>query len=237
MYNVVCMVTVTGHRGAAAYEPENTIRSFKRALSVGVDAVELDVHLSREGQVMVIHDATVDRTTDGHGSVSSLTFGQLRRLDAGLGERIPTLREVIDLVRGRAVLQVELKGENTERPVVKLVEESGCEGIVRLTSFDHRRVRQAKALNPSIASGVLFVCRPVDPVGLARDAAADALHVHYSMVDREMVTSAHASGLMVSVWNVDDADEAESVASLGVDAIGSNKPDVVIGRLRMKGLG
>jgi len=226
------MVEVTGHRGAAGYEPENTLRSFRRALELGVDAVELDVHLSRDGQLMVIHDPTVDRTTNGHGWVRDLTSEQIRELDAGLGEHVPALQEVIDLVLGRAIIQIELKGEDTEAPVVRLIERNRCEDGVRLTSFDHRRVQRARALNASIKTGVLFVCRPVDPVGLALDAGADALHVNHAMVDEELVKSAHGADLRVAVWNVDEADEAETIAALGVDAIGSNKPDVVIERLR-----
>ncbi len=229
------MVNVTGHRGAAAYEPENTLRSFRRALEFGVDAVELDVHLSRDGQLMVIHDPTVDRTTDGHGWVRDLTGEELRALDAGLGEHVPTLQEVIDLVRGKAVVQIELKVEGTETPVVRLVELNRCERDVVLTSFHHPRVRRVKALSPSIQTGVLFVCRPVDPVGLAKDADADALHVNRAMVDKELVTPAHAAGLRVAVWTVDDPEEAETIAELGVDAIGSNRPDVVIERLRGTG--
>ncbi|MEM2906184.1 MAG: glycerophosphodiester phosphodiesterase family protein [Candidatus Bathyarchaeia archaeon] len=228
------MVEVTGHRGAAGLEPENTLRSFRRAVELGVDAVELDVHLSLDDELIVMHDARVDRTTNGKGWVRDLRSEQIRRLDAGLGEHVPILQEVIDLVLGKAAIQIELKGKGTEAPTVRLIEANRCEAQVRLTSFDHRRVKSVKALNPSIRTGVLFACRPIDPVRLAKDADADALHIHHAMVDQELVAAAHAAGLRVAVWNIDDPDEAEAAAALGVDAVGTNRPDIVTERLRRK---
>ena len=109
------MVVKVGHRGAAGHEPENTLRSFRKALDLGADMVELDVHLCGTGELVVIHDETVDRTTDGSGSVRDMPFHELRGLDAGKGERIPTLREVLDLLEGRAGVNIELKGPEYRR--------------------------------------------------------------------------------------------------------------------------
>ena len=106
---------LTGHRGAAALEPENTLLSMQKAIDLGVDQIELDVHLTRDQHLVVIHDTTVDRTTDGQGAVADFTLEEIKRLDAGKGERIPTLQEVIDLVRGKVVLQIELKGTRHRR--------------------------------------------------------------------------------------------------------------------------
>src|SRR4030042_4999738 len=103
------MAKIMGHRGASFYEPENTLRSFRRALQMGVAAVELDVHRTRDGRLAVIHDATLERTTNGRGRVRDFTLAELQQLDAGQGERIPSLEEALDLVRGRALLLVELK--------------------------------------------------------------------------------------------------------------------------------
>ena len=115
------MVNVTGHRGAAGLEPENTLRSFQRALDLGVDAIELDVHLTKDQHLVVIHDATVDRTTDGSGVVGDLTLHKIQQLDAGLGEHVPTLQEVIDLVAHKAILQIELKGLGVEHKVAQTI--------------------------------------------------------------------------------------------------------------------
>src|SRR5437660_7666970 len=110
-----------GHRGAAALEPENTIRSFRRAIELGCDFAECDVHLTRDGQLAVMHDAAVDRTTNGSGPISDFTMAELKQLDAGQGERVPTLDEVLETVRGRIKLLIELKGPGTEALTVQTV--------------------------------------------------------------------------------------------------------------------
>ena len=110
---------LTGHRGAAALEPENTLLSMQKAIDLSVDQIEIDVHLTSDQHLVVIHDTTVDRTTDGQGAVADFTLEKIKQLDAGKGERIPTLQEVIDLVRGKVVLQIELKGPNTAKPAKK----------------------------------------------------------------------------------------------------------------------
>src|SRR5205823_15082801 len=114
-------ILVTGHRGAAGLEPENTLRSFRRACDLGVDRIETDVRLTRDDRLICVHDAAVDRTTNGVGPVAEMSFDQLRWLDAGDGERIPTLEEALATVRGRAVLQIELKGEGTARPTLEVL--------------------------------------------------------------------------------------------------------------------
>ena len=155
-------VIVTGHRGAAGLEPENTIRSFQRALALGVDQVELDVHLTHDRELVVIHDETLDRTTNGRGPVHAVTLAEIQTLDAGKGERVPTLQEVIDVVKGRAVLQIELKGLGVEEAVVQAVEANQMVDAVVVTSFRHYMVRRMKALNPRVSTGVLFRCLPLD---------------------------------------------------------------------------
>lgn len=118
------MVVKVGHRGAAGHEPENTLRSFRRAMELGADMVELDVHLCGSGELVVIHDETVDRTTDGTGEVAKMTLDEMRALDAGKGERIPTLQEVIDLATGRMDINIELKGLGTAGPALEHIEDA-----------------------------------------------------------------------------------------------------------------
>ena len=131
------MVKVIGHRGAAGLEPENTLRSIGKAIELGVDQVEIDVRLTKDRRLVVIHDPTVGRTTNGQGYVKDFTFEELRRLDAGKGERIPSLEEVLSLTKGKIVLQIELKEEGTARPVVRLIESMDAEGDAILSSFIH----------------------------------------------------------------------------------------------------
>jgi glycerophosphoryl diester phosphodiesterase len=222
------LVIVTGHRGAAGLEPENTMRSFKRALALGVDQVELDVHLTKDHELVVIHDATVDRTTNGTGSIQAYTLDEIQTLDAGEGERVPTLQEVIDLVKGRAVLQIELKGLGVEEAAVEKVEANGIVDEVVLTSFRHYMVRKVKTINPKMSTGVLFRCLPLDASRLARDAGAEGLHPNVNYIDTHLVEDGHRYGLKVRAWNTDDPEQMRWLLTLGVDAIGSNRPDILL---------
>jgi len=217
---------IIGHRGAAALEPENTLLSIERAMDIGVDAVEIDVHLSEDKELVVIHDATVDRTTNGTGPVSSYTVQEIKRLDAGKGETIPTLQEVIDLIDRRVMLVIELKEEGTERPVVDLIIQNNLFDKACVISFWHRLVKTVKEMDSRIKTGVLLVGSPVD-VCIATQASADALVMKYTFVDREFVKIAHKKGLKVFIWNIDDQDLLKPYVDMGVDAIGSNDPRVL----------
>ena len=219
---------LTGHRGAAELEPENTRLSIQKAIDLGVDQVEIDVHLTRDQHLVVIHDATVDRTTNGQGAVADFTLEEVKRLDAGKGERIPTLQEVIDLVRGKVVLQIELKGPDTAEPVVRTVEQNNIENEVLLTSFVHERLREARQLNPSLALGALWSNPPDDACEQAIDMGAEAIHIQYQNIDAQLIQKAHAHGLNIRAWNPDTVEEIQRVIDLGVDAVGSNRPDLLI---------
>lgn len=218
---------IMGHRGAAALAPENTLLSIATAMEIGVDAVEIDVHLSKDKEIVVIHDATVDRTTNGTGAVSSYTLEEMKRLDAGKGETIPTLQEVMDLIHGKVNLVIELKDEGTEEPVVDLIQRNGLMENVYVISFWHWLVRTVKDIEGRIKTGVLFVGCPVD-ASIAARVSADALVMKYTFVDKRFVHTAHKEGLTVFVWNIDDPRLVKPYADMGVDGMGSNDPRVLI---------
>jgi len=218
---------IIGHRGAAALEPENTLLSIKRAIDIGVDAIEIDVHLSKDKELVVIHDATVDRTTNGTGPVSGYSVQEIKRLDAGKGEAIPTLQEVIDLIDKRVMLIIELKEEGTEGSVVDLLGRNNLFDKSCVISFWHRLVKTVKAMDSRIRTGVLLVGSPVDAC-VATRASADALVMKYTFVDRELVEMAHEKGLKVFIWNIDDRELLRPYVDMGVDAIGTNDPRVLV---------
>jgi glycerophosphoryl diester phosphodiesterase len=234
-------VWVIGHRGAMGHCPENTMASFERGLELGADWVELDVHLSRDGALMVIHDESVDRTTNGHGLVQDHTLAELKRLDAGAwfgrefaGQTIPTLDEVLDWARQRqTIVDIEIKNApifyaGIEEAVVKTLDRTGMTEQVIVISFDHHAVRKVKALAPRITTGVLYAGRPVDAgLDLARQADADALLPHVAYVTHDDVEAAHAAGLSVAPWTSSDPDTLRHLIECGVDAIGTNHPDVL----------
>lgn len=226
---------IIAHRGASGEAPENTMAAFRRALAIGVDAVELDVHLSADGEPVIIHDPVLARTTDGSGLVSEHTAAALRRLDAGrwfgkpfAGERIPSLAEALDLLRSVGVI-IEIKNGPIYYPeiaarVAEVVKASG-HAAVTASSFDHHVLPEIAALVPEVDTAVLFTARPIDPVRLARDAGARRLHPQWAFVTPDLLEGAHAAGLRVDTWTVNDVPEMARLAAAGVDGIITNFPD------------
>ncbi|MBI3271749.1 MAG: glycerophosphodiester phosphodiesterase [Planctomycetes bacterium] len=219
---------VVGHRGVGRAEPENTLRSFERAAALGCDAVELDVHLSADRRLVVIHDETVNRTTNGKGAVKELPLSRLQRLDAGKGERIPTLDEVLDLVAGRMVVHVELKAPGTGAAAARLLSRRKAEDWTEVSSFLHPELVRAKGEDAKLRTGVLYFCVPVDPVGLAAAAGADALHPWHEFATPDLVRRAHRAGLTVLAWTADREEEIRRLVRARVDSICSNRPEVVL---------
>lgn len=228
---------VMGHRGAMGHAPENTMASFKLAHRMGVDAIELDVHLSRDGVLVVHHDETLDRTTDGHGELAELTFEQLQQLDAGThfsqdfaGERIPTLEEVLAWARPLSLpVVIEFKRNLNAAAIVQaaidLIDRLKAADDVAFISFDHFVPAGLKQARPTWCTGVLYAARPVDPVHLATSAGADGLLPNFFFVDQEMVAAAHAAGKWVGCWAPSTERELGYTLMQGVDMIGTNYPD------------
>ena len=226
------MVIVTGHRGAGFLEPENTIRAMQKAIQLGVDQIEIDTHLTKDKKIAVIHDSTLDRTTNGCGFISDYTLEELKQLDAGKGEKIPTLQEIIDVVRGKATLQIELKELDVTDQVVKGVMENKLSEDVVISSFWHQAVKRVKEINPRVKTGVLFTCSPIDVIQLARNAKAEAIHPNVNYVNASMVDEAHRQGLTVRAWNADDERQMTKILHMNVDALGSNRPDLLLKLLK-----
>ena len=217
------------HRGASAYEPENTLRAIRRALEYAVDMVEVDVRETKDEEIVVIHDETLERTTNGRGHVHQTSFSELRKLDAGKGERIPTLQEVIDLVKGRVGLIVELKDPGTTDKVAEILSKNNFVDQTLVTSFIHSAVKTIKELNPQLKTGVIFRSAPIKPSQLALDANANALFPYHKYVTTRMIGDAHSNHLTINVWTVDTREEIEHYARIGVDGIVTNRPDLLKG--------
>ena len=227
---------VIGHRGAAGYAPENTMAAFERGISLRADAVELDINLSKDGELMVIHDPTLNRTTSGSGLVCQHTAAEIGRLDAGswfdpsFGDcRVPTLREVLTWAKGRTKVVIEIKNgpifyPNIERILLALLDEVGMRGDVMAISFDHLVLRDLKALAPDVATGVIYASRMVDPVAMARAVHADLMMPYWALLTREEVAMAHAADLFMSPWGGPEQDY-KHILALGVDAVGADFPD------------
>jgi glycerophosphoryl diester phosphodiesterase len=228
---------VGGHRGNPAEHPENTLASFRSAIELGVDMIECDVHLSADGELVVIHDHTLDRTTDGTGLVVQRTLAELRRLDAGGGEQVPTLAEVCEAARGRVGLCVEMKQTPLRYPGLeeKLVGCLAAHGMLdqaTVISFHHGAVRRVKELEPRLSAGIIEGARPIDPVSLLRGALADIYSPHYSSMDEELVAEVHAAGGVVGVWTVDDATAVAWCRTCRPDSVFTNRPREILPAFR-----
>lgn len=227
---------VTSHRGAGFLEPENTLRAIRRAIDLGADQVEIDVQLTRDHQLILMHDVTVDRTTTGHGNVADLTLAEIRQFDAGQGERVPTLEEVLTLADGKITPQIELKGPGAASFVVKTLQTFHCVDKVILTSFLHQQLLEARQLAPGIHAGALWGRLPNDVVIQAERLGVQALHLWHQFITSQIVADAHARGLLVRAWNVNTEEEMQGLIALGVDAIGSDRPDLLIDVCRRAGV-
>ncbi|MGC3991858.1 MAG: glycerophosphodiester phosphodiesterase family protein [Chthoniobacteraceae bacterium] len=217
---------IIGHRGARGLEPENTLRGIRRALELGVGAIEIDVQLV-EGELVVIHDATLNRTTNGRGRVARKKFAALRLLDAGQGEKIPTLAEVFDTVNRRALINVELKGRKTAKPVAALIEQYVARHGWQYEDFvvsSFRRPELKALAGGSIPLAVLFARRARGFARLAAGLGAMAINPSLRFVTEKLVKKAHASGLKVYVYTVNAREEIERLKAWGVDGVFTDYP-------------
>lgn len=220
------MVLRIGHRGAAGHEPENTLRGFEAAVALGADMVELDVHLCASGELVVIHDETVDRTTDGSGAVAELTLRELRMLDAGKGERIPTLGEVFTTLRGRAGVNIELKGAGTAEPVQDFLKSVPAVNIL-VTSFEWGMLARMRELSGEMRIGPLVYEDLRDALAVASEIDAYSVNPYHGKIDAAYVAEAQCSGLRVYPWTANEASDIGRVLSFGVDGVISDFPDRV----------
>ena len=188
-----------GHRGARAYEPENTLRSFKRALEIGVDAVELDVRKTRDDQLVVIHDPDVKKTTNGKGLVNELTLKEIQGFSTEKGERIPTLKEAFAFLDKKVKILVELKEAGIEEKVLALIRENSLQKNVVIVSFLEDALRKIRELDNDIETGLIYATHK-NPVKAALDLKAQYLVAFYRFTHTANIQKAHENGLKVIVW-------------------------------------
>lgn len=229
------MVKVIGHRGVAGLEPENTLRSFQRAIDLGVDCVECDVRPTADGWLVLVHDETVDRTTDGSGRVDRLTFADLRRLDAGQGERVPTLEELLDLIHGKVQAHVELKGDGIEASVLGFLEHKDALAEVVLTSGDTQKLRRVRARHGKVTLEHIFAQPPPDAIQRAQSVKARRISCHFSHASAEFVEAAHRAFLEVIAWPPNTLATMQAMIDLGVDHICTDRPDLLLRLLGRSG--
>jgi len=220
------------HRGAKAYEPENTLKAFQKALDLNSDGIELDVHLSADEQIIVIHDETIDRTTNRKGLVNTFSLSELKSFLIDGKYQIPTLNEVFDLVDKKCLINIELKGLGTPSKVVQLIEQYISEknwnyNNFIVSSFDWNMLEETSNLNPNIPIGVLTEENLDTALAFAEKIKVKAIHPDYQLLNIENVKKIQEKGFLVLPWTVNSAEDIQKVKSYKVNGIISDNPDKI----------
>ena len=219
-----------GHRGAKGFEPENTLISFQKAIDIGVDSIELDVHLSSDGAIMVIHDETIDRTTNGKGVVNELSLQELKTFQIEKENTIPTLIEVFDLVNKRCFINIELKGKGTSKPVINLIEHYIEEknwnyGHFIISSFNWSALQEVRKWNLKIPIGVLTHTDLDLAIAFAKFIKAETIHPYFHLLTKENTIKMKNEGFKVFAWTVNETEDIQKIKSFHVNGIISDFPD------------
>jgi len=219
---------IVAHRGASFYEPENTLRAFELGIKQGADFIECDVRLSADGHLVIMHDPTLGRTTNGRGKIAKTTLSELRKLDAGKGEKIPLLGEVLDLAKQNNVgIIIEIKVSFAEKQVVELlVQEKMIEKTV-VISFLFSVLHKCHELFPDLRTGFLFKAWDRASMWLASRVKAKLLCPRADFLTAKTVEKAHKKNFEIMTWTVNNEEEMKRAVGLGVDYIGTDKPDVL----------
>lgn len=230
---------IIGHRGGAAAYPENTLAAFKNAVKLGVDGVEFDVQLTQDGEVVVIHDELIDRTMTGNGLVKDYTLQELRQMSAGSffnskfeQEKIPTLVEVLEVVKDLEVINIELKNylqyPELEEKVLKLIKQFEIEDQVIISSFNHYSLQKLKKLQPEIKTGALLMAKIINPSDYSFKRGFDALHLHFLTADKDIIEKSHFMGIQVNVYTVNSPEAVAELLAKGVDMIMTDDPEMAL---------
>lgn len=225
-----------GHRGAKGYASENSLFSFEKAIEMGVDGIELDVHLSLDGQIIVIHDDTIDRTTNGKGFVNTLSLQELKtfrineKQASELEQQIPTLNEVFNLVNQTCFINIELKGKGTASAVVALIEKYILEKNWKYTnflvsSFDWNAVQEVRFLNENIPIGILTETNLDLAFSFAKFMKAEAIHPEFHLLTQDNTAQIQAKGIQVFPWTVNEYEAIQKIKTYNVNGIITDFPD------------
>ena len=219
-----------GHRGAKGYFAENTLESIQKALIFGVDAIEIDVHRCKTGELVVIHDFTLDRTTNGSGEVAKKSLSEIKALKVEDEFEIPLLTEVLDFIQGKCTINIELKGLNTATATAKIIkkyiaEKNWTYKDFILSSFQKNELFQMRKLDKNVALGILSKASVTEAIELGKLLKASAIHPSLGIITRDNVKASHKAGFNVNVWTVNEPEDIQRMREFGVDGIISDFPD------------
>jgi glycerophosphoryl diester phosphodiesterase len=224
-------ILIIGHRGANKEAPENTLKSFRKAIELGADYIEFDLHESKDGVLVIMHDESTLRTTGYPGLIRNMTLDELKELDCGEGEKIPTLNELIELAKGKINLQCEIKASGIAEKLVDLLRQENLMESTIISSFDHEELKKIQKIEPRVKlaalepSGVGWITDWVKKKNLIDDAISNnfyAIHPLYKLVNKDFIEYANQNKLKVNPWTVDSKNAMKKLISYGVDAIITN---------------
>lgn len=219
-----------GHRGAKGHIAENTLESIQKALDLGIDAIEIDVHRCNSGEIVVIHDFTLDRTTNGSGEVAKRAWEELKSLKVEEYFRIPLLTEVLDLIEGKCSINIELKGLNTATGTSEIIQDYIEKGSWKyqdfiVSSFQKNELFQMRQLDEKVPLGILSKASVSEAIELGKLLNAQAIHPSLGIITRDSVQNSHQAGFKVNVWTANEPDDISRMKDFGVDGIISDFPD------------
>jgi glycerophosphoryl diester phosphodiesterase len=219
-----------GHRGAKGYLAENTLESIQKAMSFGVDAIEIDVHRCKTGELVVIHDFTLDRTTNGSGEVAKKSLTEIKALKVEDEFEISLLTEVLDFIEGKCTINIELKGLNTATATAKIIkkyiaEKNWTYKDFIVSSFQKNELFQMRKLDKNVALGILSKASVTEAIELGKLLKASAIHPSLGIITRDNVKASHKAGFNVNVWTVNEPEDIQRMREFGVDGIISDFPD------------
>lgn len=222
------MILKIAHRGASSYAPGNTIEAFRKAVRLGVDVVEFDVHHTKDNRIIVMHDHNVKRTTDGIGLISNLSFKEIRKFHEPNGELVPTMQEALDILKDKCICKIDIKDKSMEKKIIDIIKKNRMENSVIIVSEILSVLEKIKQLFPEIKTelGGLKKGIPIEKIiKKAKRIKADFISPHYSITTKKLVEEAHKNGLKVDVWTVNEKKTIEKMKKIGVDGITSDYPD------------
>lgn len=237
------MPLIIAHRGANKFAPQNTLPAFKKAIELLADGIETDVHLAKDGEIVICHNYTIDATSNGVGLIDDMTFSELRKFDFGSyfsdefrGTQIPTLAELIEIVKNMTLINIEIKAPKKQNDLVKRtldeIHKFGIEKNVIVSCFDPECIRLSKELDPDIKTGFLYetgeFADEIMKYGVGKyceELKADAAHPERVLISKEEIDDLHKRGLAVNPWTVNEREDIEKLTKWGCDALITNVPD------------
>lgn len=239
------IMKIYAHRGNSSGYPENTMISFRSAVELGADGIETDIHLTKDGVLVITHDEEISRVSDGTGMVKNLTYDELLKFDFGLwkdekfkGEKIPKLTDLLDLLEGTdMMLNIEIKMgfvlyPGIEEKVLETIRTRNFLDRVIFSSFNHYSLAKLKSLEPTAVVAPLYEEGIFEPYNYARTFGADYIHPHYKSVEQSIIEECHKKGISVNLWTVNHKDVAVHLESIGVDGIITDDPEMIINSIR-----